>query len=124
MNRNNIWIHLSIAVILVTLAAVVGQIERWKVSLVDPPVNLSRSTTSSPPIFRSPKRDEAEVLVKFRPGVSIDAVRTVAAQNHDSLVDEFEYVNGWTEIDDLDNANPEEVAAQYSKLSDLVAYAE
>jgi thermitase len=124
MNRNNIWIHLSIAVILVTLAAVVGQIERWKVSLVDPPVNLSRTTTSSRPVFHSPKRDEAEVLVKFLPGVSIDTVRTVAAQNHDALVDEFEYVNGWTEIDDLDNANPEEVAAQYSKMSDLVAYAE
>jgi len=28
MNRNNIWVHISFAVILVALAAVIGQIDR------------------------------------------------------------------------------------------------
>ena len=34
MNRNNIWIHIGIAVILVTLAAVIGQIDRWRSAAV------------------------------------------------------------------------------------------
>ena len=30
MNRNNIWIHISIAVVVMTLAAVLGQISLWE----------------------------------------------------------------------------------------------
>ena len=33
MNRSNIWIHVGIAVVVVALAAVLGQIERWKSGL-------------------------------------------------------------------------------------------
>ena len=33
MNRNNIWIHIGLAVVLITLAAVLGQLGRWQGSL-------------------------------------------------------------------------------------------
>jgi subtilisin family serine protease len=126
MNRNNIWIHLSIAVVLIALAAIVGQIDRWKVALVDPPITGSKTTPSKTVSCRMPKFATAapEVLVRFRPGVSLDQIRSLAGQNHDSVVDEIEAVNGLVEIDDLDNATPEAVAEQYSKMGDLVVYAE
>jgi len=126
MNRNNIWIHLSIAVVLIAFAAVVGQIERWKVALVDPPMNASKASPSKPTscTLRNKEKGEPEVLVRFRPGVTLEQIRSIAAGNHDSVVDEIEAVDGLAEIDDLDNASPEAVADQYSKMSDLVVYAE
>ena len=33
MNRNNIWIHIGLAVILIAMAAVIGQIRRWENTL-------------------------------------------------------------------------------------------
>ena len=36
MNRNNIWIHIGIAVVLITIAAVLGQIDRWRAALHGP----------------------------------------------------------------------------------------
>jgi subtilisin family serine protease len=108
------------------MAAVVGQIERWKVALVDPPMNASKSTPSKSTScrMRNVSKGEPEVLVRFRPGVSLDQIRSIAAGNHDSVVDEIEAVRGLTEIDDLDNATPEAVADQYSRMNDLVIYAE
>ena len=122
MNRNNIWIHVSIAVVLITIAAVIGQIDRWRAALKDvAPVNVTvekkrmchpAATTSRP-----------EVLVRFKPGTSLDKIRDIAAGNHDKLVDEIESVSGLSVIDDLDDADAEAVASQYAALSD-VEYAE
>lgn len=120
MNRNNIWIHVGIAVVLVTMAAVLGQIDRWRVMLKSQPVQ-----TSSSPVMANPAyANDSEVLVRFRPGVSLDTIRSVAARKHDVVEDEIESVNGLVAIDDLDSADPQVVADQYSAMSDLVAYAE
>ena len=127
MNRNNIWIHLSIAVVLISLAAVIGQIERWKVALVDPPLSAVRNEPSRMPVsckFRNVEKRSPEVLVRFKPGVSLDQIRSIAAGNHDAVVDEIEAVRGLTEIDDLDNATAESVAEQYGRMTDIVVYAE
>ena len=50
MNRNNIWIHITLAVVLVVFAAVLGQIDRMRTALRDPapqiasePVQWSRA---------------------------------------------------------------------------------
>ncbi|HEV8593494.1 MAG TPA: S8 family serine peptidase [Pyrinomonadaceae bacterium] len=125
MNRNNIWIHVGIAAIVITMAAVLGQIGRWEASLdtkfekFDPaappmPVNVSRTAAESEP----------EVLVRFKPGVSLDRIRSIALRNHDVMEDEIESVNGLTFIDDLDNADAEDVAKQYAAMSEVVSYAE
>jgi subtilisin family serine protease len=124
MNRNNFWIHAGIAVVFVMIAAVFGQIERWRSSLRvsdDLPASTVQKqlTAKKDALHSSP-----EVLVRFKPGVSLDTIRLIAAANHDSLIDEIESVKGLTEIDDLDDADAETVASQYRAMSDAVLYAE
>ncbi|MBV9217263.1 MAG: S8 family serine peptidase [Acidobacteria bacterium] len=122
MNRNNIWIHVGLAVVLVTLAAVLGQIERWKTAL-----HTNDGTT--PPVQKQKIKSDAvqkgvpEVLVRFKPGFGLDKVRALAAANHDKVYDEIESVDGLAVIDDLDDADPATVAAQYAALPG-VEYAE
>jgi subtilisin family serine protease len=117
MNRNNIWIHVGIAVVLITIAAVLGQIDRWRSALKGPEVRSVRQ------IDKAVTRSEPEVLVRFKPGITVDRIRDIASANHDRLTDEVESVAGLSVIDDLDNADAEKVAAQYAAMSD-VEYAE
>ena len=125
MNRNNIWIHICIAVVIITFAGVLGQIRRWQVSptfrtteksvdRVQKPVTVKRSLTES----------EAEVLVKFRPNVSLADIKKIAAKNNDRIEDKIETVKGLISIDDLDNADAKTVAEQYAAMTDLVIFAE
>jgi thermitase len=124
MDRNNIWIHVTLAVVLIAFAAVLGQIGRWRAALnvptTQPQIKAVR-TNGDDPIVKS---GVPEVLVRFKPGVSLDRIRSIAAANNDILTDEVESVGGLTSIDDLDNADAEAVAAQYAAMSDVVAYAE
>src|SRR5437867_1223016 len=125
MNRNNIWIHIGLAVVLVTLAAVIGQIDRWKAALRTAPNIETPKVTIQPTRFgRDVAVSNAEVLVRFKPGVSLSAIKDIAAAKHDRVVDEIESVNELVAIDDLDNADPTADANEYAAMSDLVAYAE
>ncbi|MBA3631505.1 MAG: S8 family serine peptidase [Acidobacteria bacterium] len=126
MNRNNFWTHLGIAVVLIGLAAIIGQIVRWEAT-------LRQSRTSSETVRPMPKpvavkrssaESEPEVLVKFRPNVSLAEIKKIAVKNNDRVEDEIESVKGLVAIDDLDNADAKKVAEQYSALSGLVVYAE
>ncbi|MBK8304467.1 MAG: S8 family serine peptidase [Chloracidobacterium sp.] len=123
MNRNNIWIHIGIAVVLITMAAVLGQIGRWKESLHDrsDAVQKRVETIKADQIGAN---TAPEVLVRFKPGVSLSQIRSIATANHDALTDEIESVSGLAVIDDLDNADAQSVADQYAAMSDTVAYAE
>ena len=121
MNRNNIWIHIGLAVVLLSMAAVLGQIERWKGALRSNK-DLTR-TERNVKVDKLESRAVPEVLVRFKPGVSLDRIRAIAATNHDRLNDEIESVSGLSVIDDLDNVEAETVAAQYRAMSE-VAYAE
>ena len=123
MNRNNIWIHIGLAVVLLSLAAVVGQIERWRVMLKSNNAEVKRVEKKLTDARKSLGADEAEVLVRFKPGVSVERVKAIAAANHDSMTDEIESVSGLAAIDDLDNADAASVVAQYGAMAE-VAYAE
>jgi subtilisin family serine protease len=117
MNRGNIWIHFTLAAVLVVFAAVVGQIDRWRSSLNNTkavPQAAAHPTTQS----RFP-----EVFVRFRPGISLEQVRSIAAVQNDALADEYESVSNLVVIDDLDNALAESVAASYAQMPE-VEYAE
>lgn len=123
MNRNNIWVHIAIAVVLISFAAVIGQIGRWRSMLrpYNPPaVKQAPATTAT----RTAADSEPEVLVRFKPGVTLSEIKRLAGVNNDRIEDEIEAVNGLVSVDDLDNANAEDVAKQYAAMSDLVAYAE
>ena len=123
MNRNNIWIHVTIAVVLITIAALFGQIDRWKSALrADDPSTIkvekriavdNKSTDGSP-----------EVLVRFKPGIDVAKIKSIAVVNNDRMADEIEAVSGLAVIDDLDNADAQSVADQYAAMTDAVVYAE
>ncbi|HEY0428734.1 MAG TPA: S8 family serine peptidase [Pyrinomonadaceae bacterium] len=124
MNRNNFWIHLGIAVVIISLAAIAGKIARWQSTASF----ITQETTKTAPkplaVKRSTAENEPEVLVKFRPGVSISDIKKVVNKNNDRIEDNIEIVKGLVSIDDLDNADAETVAAQYAQLTDLVVYAQ
>ena len=124
MNRNNIWIHIAIAVIWVTLAAVIGQIDRWRSALKINTSPAVRSTPMPKSIARTKQDNEPEVLVRFKAGVSLAEIKKITAMNNDVVEDEIESVKGLSAIDDLDNADPEAVAEQYREMSSVVSYAE
>jgi thermitase len=127
MNRNNIWIHIGLAVVLVTMAAVLGQIRRWENALrtsTNASVDAIKTVPNVNTLRRSAEDSEPEVLVRFKPNVNLSQIKALAARNNDRVEDEIESVKGLVAIDDLDNANASDVANQYLAMSDVVAYAE
>lgn len=122
MNRNNIWIHIGIAVVLITMAAVLGQIGRWRMALHDRSDAVQKRVETIK--AEQSNANAPEVLVRFKPGISLSQIRSIATANNDSLADEIESVSGLAVIDDLDNADAQTVANQYAAMSDTVAYAE
>ncbi len=123
MNRNNIWIHIGIAVVLITMAAVLGQIGRWRMALHDRSDAIQKRVETIK-AEQTSANTAPEVLVRFKPGISLAQIRSIATANNDALSDEIESVSGLAVIDDLDNADAQAVADQYAAMSDSVAYAE
>lgn len=124
MNRNNIWIHVTLAVVLVTFAAVLGQIDRWRTSLKDATVTRNEQVKERKLTEKMRLESIPEVLVRFKPGTSVDKIRSIALANNDTLADEIESVSGLAVIDDMDNADAQTVADQYAAMTENVAYAE
>jgi len=125
MNRNNFWIHFGIAAIIITFAAVLGQIGRWQATLRQATVSSEPAKSKQPiAVKRSNSESEPEVLVKFRPEVSLTEIRKLVAKNNDRIEDKIESAKGWISIDDLDNKDKVKVAEQYQAMNGLVIYAE
>lgn len=125
MNRNNFWIHLGIAVTLIAMAAIFGQIKRWQ-SALDFRATENKSRPASKPLAtkRSDKDCQPEINVKFRAGVGVAEIKKIVGKNNDRIEDEIEAVKNLYSIDDLDNMDAEKVAKQYSLMTDFVEYAE
>ncbi len=127
MNRNNIWLHLGIAIVIIGIAAMLGQINNWQSRKTDygvNPVKIEKTVPRAIAVKRSVQESEPEILVKFRPGVNFAEIKKIAAKNNDRIEDEIEIVKGLVSIDDLDNADAEKVAEKYRKMTDFVVYAE
>ena len=125
MNRNNFWIHLGIAVTLIAMAAIFGQIKRWQ-SALDFRATETKSKPAAKPLAtkRSDKECQPEINVKFRAGVSVAEIKKIVGKNNDRIEDEIEAVKNLYSIDDLDNMDAEKIAKQYSLMTDFVEYAE
>ncbi len=124
MNRNNFWIHLTVAVVIISMAAILGQVRNWRTTLRGGSPNSVKSTPKPIAVKRPAEEKEPEVLVKLRPNVTLSEIKKIAAKNNDRVEDEIESVKGLISIDDLDNLTAEKVAAQYAAMSDVVTYAE
>ncbi len=123
MNRKNFWKHLGIALVVIMMAAILGQIRYWENSRRS--VVIEKIPMTKPiAIKRSNKDSQPEVYVRFRPGVSLAEIQKLTARNNDRLEDNIESVKGLTAIDDLDNEDAKSVAEQYAKMTNLVVYAE
>src|SRR5829696_2624109 len=129
MNRNNFFIHLALALVLVLVAAFAGQLSRWRKQWkaqvrIIPATEKKRPTTvdeialSETRSFGSP-----EVLVKFKSGVSQETIEGLTARLHDRIEDRIENAEGWEAIDDLDNADASTVVREYLQFAE-VEYAE
>ena len=129
MNRNNIFIHISLALVLILVAAFAGQLSRWRKQLKSNvrivPSAEKKQPTSAEEIALSETRNfgRPEVLVKFKTGVSRSTIESLTSRFNDRIEDSIENVAGLESIDDLDNADARAVAAQYSQIPE-VEYAE
>src|SRR5690242_18241722 len=128
MNRNNILIHLALAVVLILIAAFAGQLNRWRrewkhhVHMM--PIAEKRSVSTAEEIALAEGRPgRAELLVKFKSGVSPQAIDDIMQRFHDRIEDRIESDPGLDAIDDLDDADVASTVAQYSALPE-VEYAE
>lgn len=123
MNRKNFWIHASLAAFLIIVAAIAGRIrsgDLYENTGFDSSSEVRKPVT----VKRTASETEPEVLVRFKPGVSLDTIKKLAASNNDRVEDEIEIVRGLVSIDDLDNADAATVARQYGAMKDLVEYAQ
>lgn len=129
MNRNNIFIHLALAVVLILVAAFAGQLNRWrkewKAKVFIMPAAEKKRPATADEIALSETRSfgRPEVLVKFKSGVSQETIQRLTAQFNDRVEDRIEAVPGLESIDDLDDADVATTVNEYSRLPE-VEYAE
>ncbi|HEX5889664.1 MAG TPA: S8 family peptidase [Pyrinomonadaceae bacterium] len=129
MNRNNILIHLALAVVLILIAAFAGQLNRWRTQWkshvrIIPAAEKKRATTSTDiALAESRLKGQAEILVKFKPGVSQAAIDALTSRFNDRVEDRIENAPGWESIDDQDDIDPNLAVAQYLAQPE-VEYAE
>jgi thermitase len=134
MNRQNFLGHLALALTLIVLAGFAGQIKRWQGERSYTPrarVGFDYNTVRERMREEIEVLDEAEesesgnaeVLVRFRPGTSLERIKTLARMNNDRFEDEYENVKNLVALEDEDGMTAEEVAAEYRSLPD-VEYAE
>src|ERR671939_435317 len=135
MNRNNLFGHLALAVALIILAAFIGQMRRldWRARQAEAPPPPATQQTAEPEdadtndgdeAEDSNDKDDAEVLVRFKPGTSQETVDRITAQLNDRVEDRFEQIDREEMvIADEDGLDAQEVAAEYRALPEVL-YAE
>ncbi|HEX8844014.1 MAG TPA: S8 family peptidase [Pyrinomonadaceae bacterium] len=126
MNRQNFFGHLALALTLIVLAGVAGQVRRWQ-KAKRAAAQVSRELKQRVIVFDGEReiKGRAEVLVRFREGVSLDRIREIAAQHNDRFEDEYENIDtGLVALEDEDGLSAEQVAREYESLAGVVEYAE
>src|SRR5690242_5316832 len=118
MNRNNILIHLALAIVLILIAAFAGQLNRWRQQWkhrvhIMPVAEKKRASTAEEIALAEGRPGRAELLVKFKTGVSLERIDELTALLHDRVEDRIESDPGLETIDDLDDADVAATVAQY-----------
>src|SRR3954462_5909015 len=107
MNRKNFLGHLALAMTLILLAAVTGQIRRWRNEARNMPTTRGTLTSEN---FEFNSREEAapgnseddvafsangkaEIWVRFRSGTMLSTIKDIALRRHDRVEDEIEAVD-------------------------------
>ena len=98
MNRNKFILQISLAVFLILIAAFAGQIRKvqreWRSAVRIMPGGSEPGVVFDPNQVDETRANSApEVLVKFRPGVSEDAIAEITTRFNDRVEDEIESVS-------------------------------
>jgi len=127
MRRNNIWIHLTIALVLVLVAAFAGAVRKWQKNWKPAPQSLSssqdRKDGSDDGDETDQQNNKAEILVRFRAGVTRNTIENITQRLNDQVEDQIESVTNLEVIEDEDGKDAESLLAQYRNLPE-VEYAE
>ena len=126
MNRQNFLGHLALAVTIILVAAFAGQLRRWERQRDYTPRAAAPALVEeygSKEVLVANERRGPEVLVRFRAGTSEATINEITERLNDNVEDNIESVKGLVAIDDLDDADPQAVADEYSKMKDVVEYA-
>jgi thermitase len=129
MNRNNFLPHVALALVIILIAAFAGQVRKWQkewphhhrrgaILRADPYLTPDRTTSDQRRVVKG-----AEVLVRFRTGVSDEEIQRITRGLHDRVEDQIESVSGLEVIEDEDGRDAVDVAKEYRALKDVV-YAE
>src|SRR6185503_10900 len=100
MNRNNIFIHIALALVLILVAAFAGQLNRWRnqwksqVRIVPTSEKKQPSTTEEIALSETRSFGRPEVLVKFKSGVSRATIESLTSRFNDRIEDSIENVAG------------------------------
>ncbi len=125
MNRNNIFIHLALAFVLILVAAFAGQLNRWRkqwksqVRIVPAAEKKHATSTEEMALSERTNFGPPEILVKFKSGVAPYVIESLTARLNDRIEDRLETLDGWAAVDDLDNADVSTLVAQYSRLPEV-----
>jgi subtilisin family serine protease len=119
MNRQNFPKHLLLAVTIIMLAAMVGQIRRWQRDWHTRPQRRAVLTTSQPPAVKDTSVRAAEVLVRFRQGTTLERIKDLALRKNDRIEDRIESVSGLVVIEDEDGLDVDAVVNEYRALPDV-----
>lgn len=124
MNRKNFLGHVAVALTLVLVAGFAGQLRRWekegKNRRGHRRARVATTINTTPQV----NGEQAEVLVKFSNTETTDSINETVLSHHDQVTDRIESLNDrLVAIDDLDDADPAAVAAEYRSLPG-VEYAE
>ena len=87
MNKKNMWVHLGIALFVVGIAAIAGQIRSWQVEFSETkeaPIERIEKTIRNAP-KRAKADSEPEVLVRFRPEISFSQIKKIISRNNDRV---------------------------------------
>jgi subtilisin family serine protease len=130
MNRNNFIPHVALALVLILIAAFAGQLRRWQTEWKQRVRIIPAEEKRQTPIksietapYEARNIGAPEVLVKFRAGVTDEAIERITVGLNDQVEDRIESVPGLEAIEDFDDESADLVAAQYRSLPE-VEYAE
>jgi subtilisin family serine protease len=128
MSRNKYIFYIVSVLVIILVGAFASQVRKLQKQLpssvrIIPPESKSRKDVAQTGIEDNAAGMRAELLVKFRTGIAGERINQITSRFNDQVQDEIESVTGLTAIDDRDDADAAEVAAQYRLLPE-VEYAE
>lgn len=124
MNREKIWMHLTLVAIVVFIAAVAGQVRRAGHENRRQHVYQSTREISERATTRITINNGVDAIVRFRPGTSAARIDQIAASFADRIEDRIEsFDDEMISVIDDEDLTGEQIAQAYRALPE-VAYAE